>query len=95
MIDNQAYGTKMIYDPLTTYNQAYGPMTTYNEAYGPMTIYNQAYGPMTIYSEAYDHVDHEYAVVDDIKDCAPPQPSPILAMGSKDQTSYPNHPATD
>ena len=89
MIDNQAYGTKMTYDP------AYGPPTTYNEAYGPMTTYNQAYGPMTTYSEAYDHVDHEYALVEDIKDRAPPRPSPIPAMESKDQTSYPNHPATD
>ena len=80
------------YGPPTTYNEAYGPMTTYNQAYGPMTTYNQAYAPMTVYSEAYDHVDHEYALVEDIKDRAPPRPSPIPAMESKDQTS---HPATD
>ena len=75
MTDNQAYGTKMTYDPMTTYNQAYGPLT--------------------IYSEAYDHVDPEYAVVDDIKDRAPPQPSPIPAVESKDQTSSTDHPAAD
>ena len=75
MTDNQAYGTKMTYDPMTTYNQAYGPLT--------------------IYSEAYDHVDPEYAVVDDIKDRAPPQPSPIPAEESKDQTSSTDHPAAD
>ena len=89
MTDNSAYG------PPTSYNEAYGPMTTYNEAYGPITTYNQAYGPMTIYSEAYDHIDPEYAVVDNIQDCALPQPSPIPAMESKDQTSSPDHPATD
>ena len=86
MSDNQAYGTKMTYDPMTTNNPAYGPMTTYN----------QAYGPMTTYSEAYDHVDPEYAVVDDIKDRAPPQPSPIPAMENQYQTSSPlHHPATE
>ena len=79
MTDNQAYGTKMTYDP----------------AYGPMTTYNQAYGPMTTYSEAYDHVDPEYAVVDDIKDRAPPRPSPIPTMENKYQTSSPDHPATE
>ena len=55
---------------------------------------NQAYGPMTTYSEACDHVDPEYAVVDDIKDYAPLRPSPIPAMESKDQTSSQDHPAT-
>ena len=60
MIDNQAYGTKMTYDPaygpMTTYNEAYGPITAYhNEAYGPITAYhNEAYGPITTYhNEAY------------------------------------------
>ena len=34
MTDNQAYGTKMTNNPMTTNNPAYGPMTTYrNEAY--------------------------------------------------------------
>ena len=93
LANNQAYGSA--YGPPTTYNEAYGPMTTYNEAYGPITTYNQAYGPMTIYSEAYDHIDPEYAVVDNIQDCAPPRPSPIPAMESKDQTSSPDHPGTD
>ena len=76
MTDNQAYGTKMTYDPMTTYNQAYGPMT--------------------IYSEAYDHVDPEYAVVDDVKDRAPQRPSPIPTMENKyHQISSPDHPAAD
>ena len=34
MTDNQAYGTKMTNNPMTTNNPACGPMTTYhNEAY--------------------------------------------------------------
>ena len=70
MTDNQAYGTKMTYDP------AYGPMTTYR-------------------NEAYGHIDPEYEIVDDIQDGAPPRPSPIPAMESKDQTNSADHPATD
>ena len=110
MTDNQAYGTKMTYDPAygptTTYNQAYGTKMTYDPAYGPTTTYNQAYGtkmaydpaydPITTYSnEAYGHIDPEYVIVDDIKDRAPPRPSPIPAMESKDQTSSADHPAAD
>ena len=79
MTDNQAYGTKMTYDP------AYGPITTYNEAYGPITTYNEAYG----------HIDPEYVIVDDIQHGAPPRPSPIPAVKSKDQTSPADHTATD
>ena len=70
-------------------------MMTYDPAYGPITTYNQAYGPLTIYSEANNHVDPEYAVVDDIQDRAPLRPPPIPAMENKYQTSSPDHPATD
>ena len=71
MTDNQAYSTKM------TYNPAYGPMTTYHNE-----------------EAIYDHIDPEYVIVNDIQD-APPRPSPIPAVKSKDQTSSPDHSATD
>ena len=68
-----------------TDNQAYGTEMTYNPAYGPITTYR---------NEVYDRIDPEYVIVDDIQD-APPRPSPIPAVKSKDQTSSPDHPATD
>ena len=41
------------------------------------------------------HIDPEYVIVDDTQDHAPPRPLPIPAVKSKDQTSSPDHSATD
>ena len=98
MTDNQAYGTKMTYDPV------YDPMTTYNQAYSTITTYSEAYssiGPE--YAVIKDSVPSqpspvpavEYAVIDGIKYSAPPRLSPIPAVQCKDQTSSADHPATD
>ena len=70
-----------------TNNRAYGTNMTHNSAYGPMAT-NQN-------EEAiYDYIDPEYVIVDDIQD-APPQPLPIPAVKNKEQTSSPDHSATD